>query len=280
MKKYVLLFLSVVFAVSVLLICLNVDNAAPEIIVNSKPYVACNIDEDSLLNYITVKDDNLKSVFIEETSLLEIAESGKITYVAIDDYNNISKKQIDVDVDNNINDFYIEVINDLNHQINKKLVPSNYFSLRNKCGWEVSDTFEVKGINISNKGEYDVVVRSRKHKADDLNVTFVVDDFLAPKIVLKKDIIENYSERYYDDNFFLYYIDHVEDDHDDPDVLANRVKVNWREAMNPSANGWIDRPGTYSVTYYVSDDDGNVGKTTLKVILTKEVVDPQTAAEG
>ena len=32
-----------------------------------------------------------------------------------------------------------------------------------------------------------------------------------------KDIIENYTERYYDDGFFLYYIDHVEDDHDDSD---------------------------------------------------------------
>lgn len=276
MKKYVLLIFSIILAVGVLAAYLFLlDNDAPEITINGKPYIACNIDENSLLNYITVKDDNLKSVFVEETSLLEIAESGKITYVAIDKHNNISKKQIAVDVDSNINDFYIEVINDLNHQINTKLVPSNYFSLRNKCGWEINDAFEVKGINNSIKGEYDVVVNSKKHKAEELNVTFVVDDFLAPKIILKNDTIENYVERYYDDDFFLYYIDHVEDDNDDPEVLASKVKTNWRESMNPSENGWISRPGTYSVTYYVSDENGNVGKTTLRVVLSKYVEEPE-----
>ena len=78
----------------------------------------------------------------------------------------------------------------------------------------------------------------------------------------------------------LEFVDYVEDDKDDGELLVNKIKTNWEDAMNPDEYGRIDNPGTYTVTYYVTDSEGNTGKTTLKVkledyveVITEEIIE-------
>ena len=272
MKKYLLLIFSIVIAISTLCVSLFVmDNSAPSININNTPVLACNITSNDLLNDVTVIDDDLKSFFIEETDILQIAETGKLTYVAIDESNNVSRKTVDVNVDSDVSTYHIEIVNPLQLQINTDLNGDDYFKLKNECGWTVSDNFVVNGINNKLVGEYDVTISSRKHVSENLNATFEVDDFLAPKIYLDRDVLENYTHRYWNDEYFLEFVDYVEDDNDDGDQLFNKIKTNWEDAMNPDEYGKVDNPGTYTVTYSVTDSEGNTGKTTLKVRLENYV---------
>lgn len=272
MKKIVFLIISVLIAISVLCVSLFVlDNDAPTITLKSNPVLACNITRDDLLNNAVASDDDLKSFFIEENDLLQIAETGKVTYIAIDGSNNVRRVQFDVDVDSDVKTYHIEAIAPLEHQVNNILVSSNYFTLVNECGWNISDSFNVDGINTKQIGDYEVIVSSRKHQSPDFDAVFIVDDFKAPKIYLNTDLLENYTGRYWNDEYFMEFIDHIEDDNDDPNKLMNRVKVNWQSVMNPTSSGRIDNPGTYTVTYSVTDSEGNTGKTTLRVKLERYI---------
>lgn len=257
------------------------DNSKPNIEILNKPTLACNISYNDLLRYAKADDNNLRSFFIEENDLLEIANNKVITYVAIDQSNNVSKKSIDIEVDDDITTYHIETIKPLNAQINQKFVSKDYFVLKNKCGWEIDDTFVVEGVDFNNIGSYDAKIKAKKHLETDVLETIIeVDDFLSPKIVLVSDQVKNYSERYYSNDYFLELIDYIQDDEDDSDDLIGKVISNWQEVLFPTSSGYVDRAGTYTITYRVTDSQGNTGKTTLRLILEKPepiVVEPEEA---
>lgn len=274
MKNIVLVIISGLVAISVFCVSkFAVDNDAPKIDLISKPVLACNITTQDLLNNAQASDPNLKSFFIEENDLITIAENGKLTYIAIDENNNVARLQVDVNVDSDVSTYHIETKAPLEHQVNTNLVASKYFKLVNACDWEVEDTFVVAGVNTKTIGEYDVTVASRKHSSQSFDATFIVDDLKAPKIVLDREVLNNYTGRYWDSDYFLEFIDHIEDDKDSEEDLIKRVKVNWESVMNPTSSGRVDNPGTYTVTYSVTDADGNTGKTTLKVKLEEDTYD-------
>lgn len=271
-KKALPLVASILFAIAVLLSSLLlVDRQAPTISINKKPELSCKITEEDFLDNASVRDDNIKDFFIEENNLLEIADSEEVTFVALDKNNNVAKVKSEVDVDEDVSTYHIEEIKPLKLQINTNLVTSDYFVLKNGCGWEIDDTFSVTGYSNKTEGEYDVVVSSRKHQSQDYATTLIVGDFLSPKIYLNVDSLENVTGRYWSDNYFLELIDHIEDDNDNPEELMKKVKTNWKLIMNPDSNGAVNSAGTYTVTYTVTDSEGHIGKTTLKVHLTTYV---------
>ena len=157
-------------------------------------------------------------------------------------------------------------------QLDAVLDAGEYFELKNECGWTIKESFEVIGIDTKHIGEYDVTISSKKHPSEKLLSSFEVDDYLAPKIILSYETLENYTGRYWDEDYFLEFVESIEDDADDEDMLRSRVTTNWEAVMNPSESGQVNTPGTYTITYSVTDSDGHVGKASMKVKLSEYAV--------
>lgn len=267
-RHWIFLLISLILAVFAFLASrVFVDRKPPEITVLSTPKLTANTTEKDLLNYCSVVDENLKSFIIEESELINVVEQGQVTYVAIDNANNVTKLVVDIDVDPEVKSFHVEAIKPLKLQIGNTLVGSDYFVLKNECGWTLKDNFEITGINNKTAGEYDVKVVSKKHESEPLFCTFEVDDYLAPKITLTDDLLETYTGLIWNDEYFLEFVDTIEDDKDDPSELINKVKTNWSSVMKPNNSGYVWNEGNYTITYSVTDSEGNIGKTTLMVRL-------------
>ena len=241
-----------------------VDNEEPTISLKDTPVLACDIEKEDLLSYAQVNDENLKNFFIEEQDLATIAQNGGFTYVAIDNKNNISKLHVDVLADNDINDYHIEVINDLVLPIRNNLLASRYFALKNKCGWAVRDSFVVSGVDRKTAGIYNATIKSRKYDSDDINVLFEVEDPNAPKIILSKTEINVATNEDLDYDFFYDLIDEVKDDKNSERDLVDFLQIDYQEVIKTRFNGNVE-PGKYLITYAVQDNDGNIGKATLRV---------------
>jgi len=246
------------------------DHQAPIINVKETPVLACSIGMEDLMDYASANDDvNVKSFFIEENSVNDIADKGYLTYVAIDDVNNITKQRVDVDVDEELTTYHIELLQPLKAQINKSFKTEGYLATVNECGWTNKDTYSIEGVDYKNKGTYEVKITSKSHNADPLYTTVIVDDFNAPRIILKQTEIQEWTDMSYDDDYFLDLIDYVEDNTDNDEYLNDRVKVNWKEILTPSESGYVDKTGTYTITYQVTDSEGNTGKSNLKIELRR-----------
>lgn len=246
-----------------------IDRQAPIITVLSTPKLTADTTEADLLEYCSVEDENLKSFIIEESELINVAESGQVTYVAIDETNNTTKLVVDVEVDPKVNSFHIEAIKPLKLQIGNNLIGTDYFELKNECGWTLRDNFDVSGINNKTAGEYDVKVVSKKHECEPLYCTFEVADYLAPKITLNEDVYETYVGLIWNDDFLLEFVDTIEDDKDSQDELLKKVKTNWRTVMKPNDLDYVWNEGNYTITYSVTDSEGNIGRTTMVIRIKK-----------
>lgn len=269
MKKIVLFILSILVACFTLFVSFFViDRKAPKISVTDNIIIACDISKDGLLNYARVEDENYKSLFIEEYSIEDVADKSKVTFVAMDKSNNVSRLEVPVKVEDSVKSYHIEQYKPLQLQINTKLIGSDYFALKNDCGWDIKEEFNIKNINTKQAGKYNVVVSSRKHHSDDIEVVFEVGDFLAPKINLRYEAISNYAGKLYSDEYFLDFIENIEDDNDDPDVLLDSVKCNWKDVLSADENGLVSKTGTYTISYVVTDSEGHVARKDMKINLS------------
>lgn len=269
----------IIFATLVTLLCVGavastyfvIDRKAPNITVNGTPTLGCSVSFDDLMNYASAEDDKgVKSFFIEEKTLNDIADYNYLTYVAIDESNNVAKKQVSVKVDSEVKTYRIEVLKPLQAQIKKTLKTDEYLVLKNGCGWDVDDTFVIEGVDYTLAETYDARISVKKHdNVEPVFTTVEVDDFTAPRIILTEETYKDWINMVYTDKYFLEFIDHIEDDKDDPNELLSKVTTNWREIMMPFSSGYMENTGTYTITYRVTDSDGNTGRTTLRLMLRK-----------
>lgn len=261
-----------------------IDREDPKITVKGTPTLGCKVTFDDLMNYAIAEDNKgIKSFFIEEKSLNDIADYNSLTYVAIDESNNVTKKQVSVNVDPNVKTYHIEVLKPLQAQIKKTLKTEEYLVLKNECGWNVEDSFVIEGVDYTQAEEYDAKITVKKHNnVEPVYTTVEVDDFTAPRIILTEETYKDWVNMVYTDEYFMGFIDHIEDDNDDPDELLKRVTTNWREIMMPFSSGYMENTGTYTITYKVTDSDGNTGRATLRLMLRKpEYAAPSaTPSEG
>ena len=269
MKKIVLTVLITLLCVGTFLSTrVLLYNRKPSIKVKGTPVLACKVTYNDLLNYAEAEDEHLKSFFIEENSLSDIADNRYLTYVAIDESNNVMKQRVTVDVDSDLTTYHIETLQPLKAQIKETFKTSEYLVLKNGCGWTIDDSFLIEGVDYTLTGTYEVKVKAKKHSnVEPLYTTIDVDDFYAPKIVLRRDFANSYANLVFNDQYFLDFIDYVEDDKDDGEELKGKVTTNWREIMLPYESGYVTKAGTYTITYRVTDSDGNTGKTTLRLTL-------------
>ena len=246
-----------------------IDREKPVITVKGTPSLGCKVTVDDLLNYASASDNkNVKSFFIEEKSLSDIADYNYLTYVAIDDNNNVSKQIVTVNVSPEVKTYHIEVKEPIHAQIRESLNTSEYLSLKNECGWDIEDNFVVENVDFTIKEEYNAKISVRNHSnVDPVFAIVEVDNFNAPRIILTDETFKDWANTIYTDEYFLDFIDHIEDDKDDPEDLYTKVTTNWRESMIPFSSGLMTRGGTFTITYKVTDSDGNTGQASLKLLL-------------
>ena len=284
MKKILIpLFVTLLCLIAVASTYFLIDNISPRITVNSTPTLGCSVSFDDLMNYASADDNKgVKSFFIEEKSLSDIADYNHLTYVAIDENNNVSKQRVSVNVDPGVKTYHIEILKQpLQAQLRESLKASEYLALKNECGWTIDDTFVVEGVDFTQAEEYDARIGVKKHNnVEPVFATVEVADFNAPRIYLTEETYKDWANMIYTDEYFLGFIDRIEDDKDDPDELLEKMNINWRESMMPRSNGLVDRGGTYTITYRVTDSDGNTGRETLKLLIEVPVYAPAAPAEG
>ena len=258
------------------------DNKKPEITVEATPSLGCNVTLDDLLAYASAKDNKkLKSFFIEENRLSDIADYHYLTYVAIDEANNVAKERVSVNVEPSLTTYHIEVLKPLQAQIRESFKTSEYLALRNECGWDIEDQFIIEGVDYTLADTYDARIKVKKHNyVEPVYTTVEVADFKAPRIILSEESYKDFANMYYDDEYFLDFVDRVEDDKDDPNELKNRVLTNWKEVMLPSSSGYMSRGGTFTITYRVTDSDGNTGRETFRLLLEVPVYEAPVVTEG
>ncbi len=275
---YSILFMKKIFlALFVVLLCCGavastyflIDNVNPKISVTSTPSLGCDVSFDDLMKFASVEDNGkVKSFFIEENSLSDIADHGYLTYVAIDEANNVAKQRVSVQVVPELKIYHIEILKPLQAQLRETLKYDEYLALQNECGWNVDDSFIIEGVDYSQAEIYDAKIMAKKHSdVEPVFTTVEVDDFNAPRIILKEETYRDWANTIYTDEYFLTFIDHIEDDKDDPEELYEKVTTNWKEMMMPFSSGLMTRGGTFSITYRVTDSDGNTGKTTLRLLI-------------
>jgi len=283
MKKIILpILIFLLCAGSVASTYLLIDRKSPDISVNGTPSLGCSVSFDDLMNYASAYDDKgVKSFFIEEKSLNEIADYSYLTYVAIDENNNVSKQRVSVHVDPDVKTYHIEILKQpMKAQIRKSLKTSEYLALKNECGWDVEDSFQVEGVDFSSAEVYDARISVKKHgNVEPVYAMVEVADFTAPRIYLTQETYKDWTNMIYTDEYFLGFIDRIEDDEDDPEELYEKVVTNWREIMIPFSNGLMERGGTYTITYRVTDSDGNTGRATLRLLLEVPVYAPAPQGE-
>ncbi len=257
------------------------DRKAPSINVSDVPEISCSLKYEELLNYASSDDEDLKSFFVEEGSLSEIANNGYLTYVAIDTNNNVSKLKVNVSIASELINYHIELLQPLKAQIHETFKTGEYLTLKNDCGWNINDTFNIEGVDYDLKGEYDVKVTAKSHsEVEALVTTMKVDDFESPVINLASESIDVHSGLLFSDEWFLKNIVSVEDDNDDGEELLSRVSTNWKDVMLPSSSGYVSKEGTYTITYRVTDSDGNTGTATLHLSLKKQSMVVEQTTEG
>ncbi len=273
MKKRILPIVIILLCMAVVLFTrFNSDNSAPTIHVDSTPVLACEISYDDLLTHASAEDKHLKSFFIEESTLNEIADKGYLTYVAIDDSNNVAKMRTNVEVDEAVTNYHIESIKPLQTQVKEAYKTTDYLVLKNDCGWEIEDSFIVEAVTdpYSLQGAYEVQVTAKNHSnVQPLFTIREVDDFKSPKIILLSNAYRDYTIQTFSDDYFLNLIDHIEDDNDDPEELKEKVAVNWQEILKPDEEGHVDKTGTYTITYSVIDSEGHTGISIMTLMVVR-----------
>ena len=279
-KTTVSLVVLIICAVAIASTFFLLDRKAPVIKTSSTPVLGCNVSYDDLMTYASATDDKeIKSFFIEEKKVNDIAEYGTLTYVAIDTSENVSKQRVSVEVDPAYKTFHIEQLQPLKAQINEPINIEEYVALKNGCGHNVDEVFVIDGVNYNKEDTYDVTITPMiHHKIEPVKAKMTVGNLHAPVIVLKETEITDESDSYYSDGYFLRQIDHIEDDTDSSDALLENVTTNWKEVLTDGINNYVGKVGTYVIKYTVSDSDGNTGEAELSITL--EAKEPATTEES
>ena len=281
---------NIVLIIITLLICIGgvsstyllLDRSSPDIIIISTPSMGCDVSFDDLLSFAQASDDKgIKSFFIEEDSLNSIAENGYLTYVAVDTSNHVKKKQSTVNVERSLKEYRIEILKPLSFQVKEIPNIEEYLRITNGCNWDIDEQVEIDGVDLNKMGTYEAEIYSRKHSnIEPLIKEVTVSDLRIPVIMLNSESAEGSSERYYSDDYFLSFIDHIEDDVDDAETLREGVLCDWMEALGASQSGYVSRSGNFAITYSITDSDGNIGTAVLNMRLNAPVItEPETEGE-
>lgn len=282
MKKFVFLIISILVFAGVVASSFYIgDRVAPEITIISTPTLNEDSNYEDLIDYAKAYDENLKSFFIEDLNVTSIIDNNSVTYVAIDESNNVTKLKSHVDIDPGYVTYHIECLRDPIIQVDTKFNVNDYFEVENEYGVKIDDRLKVSKIDTTKIGDVNIEVEATARKCEPLELTFSVTNKHAPVISLTKDTIDYYTNSYWSDNDFLTIIDTIEDDVDSEEYLLDNISIDWMDALNADDDGYVYITGSHTVTYIVTDSDGNITRTTVEVILdAPQVVMTEENVEG
>lgn len=270
MKKFIVLLICLLVCIgTIACIYFYTDNKAPTITIKANPKVGCSIEPNDLLEYASASDEHLKFFFVEEQDIKDIVKNKYVTYVAVDDDNHVTTDSVSVELDPKLTTYHLELKNNnIKTQVKKKIDPTEFVSLKNECGWNIDETLTVEGIDYSSIGIYDVKISSKNYPdVEAIYARVIVGDYESPKIVLKQEEGYDYSDKTFSDDYFNEVVDTIKDDKDSSDELLKRVSSNWRSVLKADEDGYVDKVGTFMITYKVVDSDGNSGTIGYKFIL-------------
>lgn len=279
LKKFILIFICGLLCLGLIATTYMLsDRKAPQITLSGTPSLGCSSDIDSLLSYASATDNKkVSDLFIEERDILSIADKGHLTYVAIDDSNNVARKTVNANIDPQVIAYYLDVPEEIKIQLEEPFEISEYASVKNGCGWTIDKNILADKVNTKNKGAYEIGVTSVKYSnIEEVKTIVNVGDFESPVIILKESELRDTNDGSFSDNYFLRNVDHVEDADDD---LAEKVECDWREVTEATGGGFISKTGTFTITYSVTDSDGNTGEETAKFVLEEPAI-VETVTEG
>ena len=255
--------------VLMIIVILFSDRKAPKITISSvRPIdVTCELDIKQALEGVSAIDnkdgDLTEAIFIEEQSEDLIIQSGKITYVAVDEAKNVAKLTRTVTTNDRKNKRTIVSSLPDNIAMGKEIDLSDYISMFDGCGKEVEGEFIYPTIDTSVPQVIDLVISDANKVAQDIEVSVQVIDYESPTITLTTDKIKIYNTEEID---YLDYIKNVSDNKNSKKELIDTVTV----------KGYInfDLKGSYKVTYTIKDSDGNTASADL--IIEVEITDTKT----
>lgn len=263
MKKIAIFGLvSVLCAVAVGLTIFGLDKQNPVIsLKDNNPTISCETTFESLLDNVSATDKNgIKELFIEEKSLAEIIEKSRFTYVAIDGKNNVSKKEVYVNIPDEVKNKKISVLKELVLPLGEEFRAEEYFSITNECGTSFDDIIKVTGLNTKVAGDYEITVSAINDTyTEPLVVVMKVADLESPRIILKATEFElEYGQNLY----FNDVVERFEDNKDSFEYL--------KENMQVDSNVNIYLAGEYHIKYTIMDSDGNIATAEVKVTVKPE----------
>lgn len=270
MKKFIALLVCLLICIGAIVgIYFYTDNKAPIITIKDNPKVGCSIEPDDLLEYASASDEHLKFFFVEEQNIKDIVKNKYVTYVAVDEDNHVTTDSVSVELDSKLTTYHLELTdNDIKTQVSKSIDPKEYVSLKNDCGWDIDETLTVEGVDYSSIGLYDVKISAKNYPdVEPIYARVIVGDYESPKIILKQEEGYDYSDKKFTDDYFNEIVETVEDDKDSSDELMKRVSSNWHSVLKADEDGYVDKVGTFTITYKVVDSDGNSGTIGYKFIL-------------
>ena len=258
-KKILILVLSILICLGAILTSklLN-DNEGPKIKINNdKTTISCKTTFDELLKNASASDnEGIKEFFIEEKNFVDIVNNRKLTYVAIDNSDNVTKEVLYIEIDKNVANKKIETIKPLEVEYRHDFIISDYFRVTNGCGWEFDANLEVSGMDLKKIGTYDIVVKALKDSSIPvLETKLEVIDFETPIITLKyKELILEYGENY----DFRRLIEKIEDNKDSEEDLFEALEF---------SNIDTSKPGKQELKISVKDSDGKTSSVTIMVTI-------------
>ena len=261
-KLGILLLVLVLCGGSIFFIRFTKDTKAPDISVRSNEMtIGCKTSYSDLMDYASVKDDDVEEFFIEEKDLVEIITNKKVTYVAIDKSSNVAKETVYINPDKDVANYYIDIIKEPVFEYKQDFLITDYFRVKNGCGLEFEGNLKIDGLDINKTGKYEITISDVKNSAiEPLILEVEVIDSGSPKIKLKyKEVILEYKEEF----DFKRVIDTFEDDKDSYDDLLKSLKID-NKVDNTKA-------GKYEVIFTVTDSEGKSGSITLPVTVKEEV---------
>lgn len=279
MKKVLFFCVSLVVFVGVVASSVFIgDKTAPTIEIIRNPKLSKDCPYEDILNCVNVYDENLKTFFIENDDVSNVINTKCVTYVAIDESNNVTKVKVPVDIDDDYNTFHIVTKKDLIVQLGERFNLDDYFELRNECDVVVEDRLKMSKFNTNNLGTFDVKIESTQFESEPINVTVTVVDENAPKISLDVEEIYLNNNTYLSDSDFLNHISILEDDKDSKEDLLENIEINWKDVLSADEDGYVYEAGSFEVTYDVVDSDNNKSNAKITVHLeelVREVVEVQ-----
>ncbi len=263
MKRLITLILLVSLMLGLLLFgLLRIDRKPPVISVkNRDQQFTCETTFENLLDNAFAEDDNeLKDFFIEERNYSEIAEDKKVTYVAIDSQNNVSKETLYLNVNDEVLKRKIVLLQPLKIELKDDFLLSDYFAVQNECGWTFKANLDLEGADLNSIGTYKVTVSAPKDPSIvPLVAEMEVNRFSVPVITLRETEIEHFVDEEIDP---AEEVVSIEDDKDSEEYLFDTLVID-------PGNYDPGKEGDYRITYSSTDSNGNTGTATLTVRVRK-----------